>query len=174
VDNEYLVKDFRFQGLANMGPPEVRYLLKYGIGLIGLVAIALRLSKNWDSAPWILPPLLILFAFLILIRVVLNSLPSHVCPHCSARSLVRKAVSPFGYRYFECESCGVRAKRSAFSGWEDASGTRDRRYFLQSKPDDPWQGKTLAPGDEAFAGMHGALLRNKQGRKRQDEHDLLS
>jgi hypothetical protein len=90
------------------------------------------------------------------------------CPRCSETALLRVAVESFGHRFYRCEWCGQRCKRSSIdSPWLDASGKADADlykatpYFSPERKRKSRRTALLALGGMAVIGLSlavGALL----------------
>lgn len=124
----------------------------------------------------LIPILMTLVGLIITCRVILDAAPVHNCPNCQSRSLSRQSISPFGFRYYLCKSCGIRAKRKPHEDWEDASSQADARHFARALH----RSKAI-PVDQAgqryegaLVGMHGSLLEQKRLRQGPDENQIVS
>jgi hypothetical protein len=106
----------------------------------------------------------------VLVMAVFTSLNGLQCPACGARGLRRYAISSFGFRYFRCEECGTKCKRSLVGHWFDASGRADQAVYRAKDQKDPWGDGPVATVDKAATGTHAVLLRNKLGRRPESDN----
>lgn len=87
------------------------------------------------------------------------------CPACGCWSMGRTSIASFRDRFFRCASCGLRARRGLFRGWEDASAPEFDRFYGRKRPENPW---TAPPGvedeDLIYSKTHVNLLVNKKRR----------
>lgn len=128
----------------------------------GLTYVAIQ-HPNWFGMIAIVAAIPV--AVWIVLTIGLAALDKGQCPACGGRKLRRYSVSPFGFRYFRCKSCGAKCKRRALGAWYDASGRRDAAIYDPGTPSDPWGNEPVAPESDATPGTHGVLLRNKRHRQ---------
>ncbi len=87
------------------------------------------------------------------------------CPRCGKWTMGRTSIASFRDRFFRCATCGVRARRGLFRGWEDASSAEFDRFYARKRPENPW---TAPPGvedeDLVYSKTHVNLLLNKKRR----------
>ncbi len=87
------------------------------------------------------------------------------CPHCGKWTMGRTSITSFRDRFFRCSTCGLRARRGLFRGWEDASAAEFDRFYARQRPENPW---TAPPGledeDLIYSKTHVNLLVNKKRR----------
>jgi hypothetical protein len=132
---------------------------------------------GWNSSTTGMPPIVsIAITFLVCLMMLLSDAPERICPRCGEESLLRRAVIPFGYHYYECESCGVRIKRIRFLDWKDASKPSNERRFRQQS-----RGKSSAVSvdptgtcyEGSLTGTQGELLAHKRQRHRPDDQQFV-
>jgi hypothetical protein len=105
------------------------------------------------------------FLSMVVIMAAVDFLLGIRCPNCCKWTMGRTSITSFRDRFFRCTTCGVRARRGFFRGWEDASGREFDRYYSHKRPENPW---TAPPGvedeDLVYSKTHVNLLLNKKRR----------
>jgi hypothetical protein len=159
-----------------MGRPQLSSVVARALG----VAVVLMFAAWWwgrsDLVEVILPLVAAVVISLVSLRLLVDVAPTRICPNCQAESIRRRAISPFGFRYYECASCGLRAKRRPFEDWEDASNPRDDARFRKRsrKSDSVPVDQTGTRYEGSLTGTQGELLAHKRLRRPPDDQRLIS
>ncbi|HEV3166580.1 MAG TPA: hypothetical protein VGZ22_21325 [Isosphaeraceae bacterium] len=87
------------------------------------------------------------------------------CPGCGGKEFARIAVESFGPRYYRCQECGLRCKRSWLGHWQEVKATTEDTHYLPKRPKislelDPWEEQDVSVGAKAI----DSLVRSQRRR----------
>ncbi len=136
-------------------------LVMYGMRQDSVAALAISYLLFWVLVP---------FSVIVTIRRIIELIWGIYCPGCDKRGLERRAILPFGPRYFLCPNCGVRCRQGLLGAifgvylWQDASSPEFDVYYAKKIREDPWNAPPgLEDDDETVTSKtHANLVRNKR------------
>lgn len=146
------------------------------MAVVAGVALVLGIAMTPGLAPIlgvvVIPSTITAVGAYLLARRLVEIFYGHRCPACRLRKLERRALHSFGERFFLCQNCGLRCRRSllGFYGmffWRDASGPEYDALYERPRDDDPWNAPPgLEDEDEqgVYSKTHLNLVRNKRRR----------
>ncbi|MDX2036238.1 MAG: hypothetical protein SFX72_06270 [Isosphaeraceae bacterium] len=151
-----------------MRPGELRYTISGGIALLGVICLVILVGFA-QSTRSLIGPLLGVSLFLGLAVTAMNALTEGLvgrsCPECGDSRLRRVAVQKLRHRWYRCDGCGGRWKRTPIGIWEPADDAADDAVYEAKNVVDPWT-KDVAVESEplAWSETHSTLLRSKRTR----------